>query len=186
MRISCLILTLAILTLPGLALAQDLSPESIRCNLDPSCVKPSKKSPCGNLRCIDLAGVATAKPDTIPQSVTIDLELAFERNSAILQPDARIALDTLCRALKDPSLIGEKFLIAGHTDAKGSRAHNMRLSKLRAEAMRDYLATHCGIARGRLVAEGFGSTQLIDPEHPMSARNRRIQVIKLTAPTPHL
>jgi outer membrane protein OmpA-like peptidoglycan-associated protein len=184
MRIALLISTLAIFAAPALALAQGPSPESIRCSLDPSCQSPGQAPPSQpgiKRRSIDPSvGVAT------PKSNAIDLNVAFEFNSAILQNDARITLDSLGKALSDPSLAGYAFLIGGHTDAKGRPSYNQVLSERRAQAVREYLVTHYSIPESRLTAKGFGSVQLIDPDHPEGERNRRVQIVNMTAaPTAH-
>jgi outer membrane protein OmpA-like peptidoglycan-associated protein len=45
----------------------------------------------------------------------------------------------LGRALSDPRLAGNTFLIAGHSDGRGSADCNVDLSQKRAEAVRLYL-----------------------------------------------
>jgi len=169
MRIALLISALAILAVPMAAQAQDPSPESIRCSLDPTC--HARKS-----RSIDPSGGVVT-----PKQNAVDLNVAFEFNSAVLQNDARITLDNLGKALTDPSLAGYTFLIGGHTDAKGRATYNKVLSERRAEAVREYLVTHYNIPANRLTAKGFGSVQLIDPDHPEGERNRRVQIVNMTA-----
>ncbi|MGO9008231.1 MAG: OmpA family protein [Beijerinckiaceae bacterium] len=181
MRNSLLISVLAILAMPAAALAQVPSPESIRCQLDPACSKPAAPpAPGGKLyRSINpTGGITTATQNAV------DLNVAFEYNSAVLQNDARITLDSLGKALSDPSLAGFTFLVGGHTDAKGSAPYNKVLSQRRAQAVRDYLITHYGISASRLTAQGFGSVQLIDPEHPLDGVNRRVQIVNMTTPAP--
>lgn len=179
MRISYFIAALAILALPVAAIAQETSAESIRCSLDPACPKGAPKPAGGKLyRSIN----PTADVKTTTQNA-IDLNIAFEYNSAVLQNDARITLDSLGKALSDPSLAGYKFLIGGHTDAKGRPSYNKVLSERRAQAVRNYLVTNYHIPASRLTAEGFGSVQLIDPEHPEGERNRRVQIVNMTTPT---
>ena len=181
MRNSFLVSVLAILAMPTAALAQVPSPESIRCQLDPACTKPAAQpAPGGKLyRSINPAGgIATSTKNAV------DLNVAFEYNSAVLQNDARITLDSLGKALSDPSLAGFAFLVGGHTDAKGSAAYNKVLSERRAQAVRDYLVTHFNISASRLTAQGFGSVQLIDPVHPLDGVNRRVQIVNMTATPP--
>ena len=49
-------------------------------------------------------------------------------DSADILPEAKPSLDELGKALTDPKLTGGTFLIAGHTDAKGSDEYNLALS----------------------------------------------------------
>jgi outer membrane protein OmpA-like peptidoglycan-associated protein len=115
-------------------------------------------------------------PDGAP---SIDLDINFEFASAKLTPDARILLDHLGTALTDPALTSARILIAGHTDARGNRAYNLKLSRERARAVADYLVRVHRIETRRLRVDGFGFSQLLDPEHPDSPVNRRVQISNL-------
>jgi len=64
----------------------------------------------------------------------------FAYDSAALLPQASPKLITLGQALSDPELRGSSFLIAGHTDARGSDGYNLELSNARAEAVKRFLA----------------------------------------------
>jgi outer membrane protein OmpA-like peptidoglycan-associated protein len=127
------------------------------------------------------SGTAGGSPDT-EQMPSVDLEVLFEYKSARLAPEAVATLTTLGRALTDARLAGDSFLIAGHTDAKGGADYNLRLSQQRAETVRDFLVREFGIDEKRLVAQGFGQRRLKDPEHPLDAKNRRVQIINFTPP----
>ena len=61
------------------------------------------------------------------KSPNVDVQILFAFNSAEILPEARPSLDELGKALSDPKLTGGTFLIAGHTDAKGSDAYNLAL-----------------------------------------------------------
>jgi outer membrane protein OmpA-like peptidoglycan-associated protein len=113
---------------------------------------------------------------------SVDLEVGFEYNSARISPTAFATLTTLGRALGDPRLAGNSFLIAGHTDGKGGAAYNLQLSQQRAEAVRQFLAQNFAIDAQRLVAKGFGQRHLKDPANPLAAVNRRVQVVNFTRP----
>jgi flagellar motor protein MotB len=58
----------------------------------------------------------------------------------------------------------------------GRLGANMSLSKLRAAAVVDYLASR-GVDRGVLQSEGFGPLRLADPRNPKSAANRRVEIV---------
>jgi outer membrane protein OmpA-like peptidoglycan-associated protein len=66
--------------------------------------------------------------------------------------------------------------VHGHTDAVGSDAANLQLSKARAKSCMDYLVDH-GIARRRLESEGFGESKPIDTNDTAAgrAKNRRVE-----------
>lgn len=112
-------------------------------------------------------------------SASIDLHVNFEYASAKLTPDARIVLDNLAQALVDSALRDSRFRIAGHTDARGSDAYNLTLSKERAKSVASYLMHQHGIDAKRLTIEGFGRSQLLDLANPESAVNRRVQITNL-------
>lgn len=113
------------------------------------------------------------------ESPSIDLAVTFEYASSKLTPDARIVLDNLGRALSDAALRESRFRIAGHTDARGSDAYNLTLSRQRAQSVADYLVRQHRIDERRLSIEGFGRTQLLDPNNPESAVNRLVQITNL-------
>lgn len=110
---------------------------------------------------------------------SIDLEVNFDTGSAVLTPDARLVLDNLGKALGDPALRQVRFMVAGHTDAAGSDAFNDLLSRRRAQAVADYLAREHGVDVARLRIEGYGRSRLLDAGNPLSAINRRVQVVNL-------
>jgi OOP family OmpA-OmpF porin len=66
--------------------------------------------------------------------------------------------------------------IEGHTDSRGSRAYNLRLSQSRADSVRAYLIGK-GISSDRLEAKGYGPDQPIDNNKTAAGRerNRRVE-----------
>lgn len=114
------------------------------------------------------------------QAPSIDLEILFEYKSAEITPPAAAALAPLGRALSDARLAGDAFLIAGHTDGKGSAEYNLALSQKRAESVRQYLIANFGIDGAKLVATGMGSKHLKNPQWPLAAENRRVQIVNLS------
>ena len=114
------------------------------------------------------------------QAPSIDLEIFFEYNSAEITPRAAAALAPLGRALGDARLAGDAFLIAGHSDGKGSADYNLALSQKRAEAVRAFLIANFGIDGARLVATGMGSKHLKNAKQPLAAENRRVQIVNLS------
>ncbi len=101
--------------------------------------------------------------------------LEFETGKAIIRERSKPYLDTLAMLLIDnPSY---KLKISGHTDNQGTMEFNMRLSKARAEAVRDYLVAQ-GVSADRFIVEYFGPLRPIasnaTPEG--RARNRRVEM----------
>lgn len=70
-------------------------------------------------------------------------------------------------------------MIAGNTDAKGSREYNIKLSQLRADAIRDALINPFGISPSRIETVGLGEEQMLNSRNPEAAENRRVQLINI-------
>jgi outer membrane protein OmpA-like peptidoglycan-associated protein len=115
-----------------------------------------------------------AKAGKLPSA---DLEVYFDYNKADITPAARQALGPLGQALIDPKLLGNRFVLIGHTDGKGGDDYNQILSERRAATVKDYLVRTFGIAPERLVSYGRGKSLLKNAAEPFAAENRRVQVI---------
>jgi outer membrane protein OmpA-like peptidoglycan-associated protein len=119
-----------------------------------------------------LAAIARSSP-------SVDLHIPFEHDAATIPPAAVPLLAILGRALSEPEFADTKFLVGGHTDARGSEAHNLQLSERRAAAVSDFLQAEFGIAADRLVAVGFGKSRLKLPRDPYAEANRRVQIVAI-------
>jgi OmpA-OmpF porin, OOP family len=107
------------------------------------------------------------------------VEILFDLNSDIIKPDSYRVLGAMADALHNPVLLGDQFLIVGHTDATGTRELNLELSQKRADAIRNALVGFFKVEPDRLKAFGLGEEQLKDPANPDSAVNRRVQLVNL-------
>jgi len=168
-----LVLAFSLAALPTVAQQGSPSVQEIIQKLQPA---PAGGGERPTLRGIKVEGAPDAPPAAMP---SIDLSVNFEFGSARLTTDARIVLDNLGRALSDPSLLPYRFMVAGHTDAKGPAEVNLRLSDARAHSVTDYLTRVHGIAAARLSAKGYGATQLLYKDDPENALNRRVQITTL-------
>jgi outer membrane protein OmpA-like peptidoglycan-associated protein len=108
----------------------------------------------------------------------IDLNIPFEFNSSELQAQAAAQLKQLQSALTSEPLSRDRFMVAGHTDAKGSPQYNQQLSVRRAEAVKRYLVAN-GVDADRLEAVGYGAEHLALPDHPEDPANRRVEIRNL-------
>jgi len=113
----------------------------------------------------------------------VDVQILFAFDSAEIRPEARPSLDELGKALSDSKLGNASFLIAGHTDAKGSDGYNLALSQRRAEAVKAFLVETYGVDGARLAVIGFGEEQLKNPDEPFADENRRVQIVNTGAAT---
>ena len=93
-----------------------------------------------------------------------------------IRADASPELDKIVVILKDnPTL---KLELSSHTDIRAADAYNIRLSQNRAKSAVDYIVSQ-GVTSDRLVAKGYGETQLVvknaktEEEHQ---RNRRTEI----------
>jgi outer membrane protein OmpA-like peptidoglycan-associated protein len=111
----------------------------------------------------------------IPQPKSIDLVIQFDLDSAKLKEPSKPLLDSLVEAMKNERLASIKFKIEGHTDAQGSEQHNLKLSQSRADSVMAYLTSQ-GVDKERLAGEGKGFSELLLPEKPKAAENRRVKI----------
>jgi len=125
------------------------------------------------------AAPASPAPATAPEPApSLSLAIQFEPNSAQVRPESGVLLGDLMAAMIAPELKDSRFVIEGHTDARGNAAANRRLSQARAEQVRQYLIL-LGVHASRLQAVGKGSSEPANPANPMAAENRRVRVVTL-------
>jgi outer membrane protein OmpA-like peptidoglycan-associated protein len=120
-----------------------------------------------------IAALAAARP-------SIDIEINFDFRSAKISRTATTAVDTLGKALSNPDLKGSTFVLAGHTDGKGSSSYNQELSEKRVDTVKHYLVTHFKLPSASLVAVGYGKTKLKNESDPFGRENRRVQVVNMS------
>ena len=109
---------------------------------------------------------------------SLSLAIQFDLNSARVRPESGAMLGNLVAALLSPDLKSNRFVIEGHTDARGVAASNLRLSQQRADEVRLYLVA-LGVHPARLKAVGKGSSEPANLKDPLAADNRRVRVVTL-------
>lgn len=122
----------------------------------------------------DLAG---AKVERVGEGikVTFDSGILFDVDKATLKPASMENLKKLATILqKYPDT---NILLEGHTDNTGSDEHNLELSRLRAQAVANYLAT-LQVSSTRFSIMGYGETQPIAANESVEGRqaNRRVDL----------
>lgn len=84
----------------------------------------------------------------------------YDYNSDEIRADAALELDKVIALLKDnPVLLIE---LGSHTDSRGQKRDNRKLSQARADAAVEYIAKNGGIEYERLSAKGYGESQLVN------------------------
>ncbi|MBZ5702608.1 MAG: OmpA family protein [Acidobacteriia bacterium] len=106
--------------------------------------------------------------------------IQFATAKAALQPESENVLSEVLALLKKNS--DWKLRVEGHTDNVGAKEMNLKLSEQRAAAVVAWLVKH-GIAEFRLTSQGFGDSQPAadNGTEEGRARNRRVELVKLTA-----
>lgn len=172
---TAIITTLVLIADPfsSLALGQTPNVEEIVRQL-----KPAETPQRGRSQGLRMRGVAVEQDtsQSASEERSIDLTVNFLVNSSRLTTDALIVLEVLGRALNAPELRDLRFEIGGHTDASGNPDANLRLSRARAESVKEYLSREHGISPERLVAQGFGDQRPKDAANPRNPINRRVQI----------
>jgi len=103
-------------------------------------------------------------------------DVLFDTAKSTLKPGANSVMDRLSTFMsKNPDT---KVMIEGHTDSRGSDEYNQELSKRRAEAVRDALASR-GIQPDRVVAVGKGKGFPVASNDEAAGRqqNRRVEIV---------
>jgi outer membrane protein OmpA-like peptidoglycan-associated protein len=102
----------------------------------------------------------------------------FDTDSDCLKPESAPVIQSIAAGLStNPNL---RLLIEGHTDSVGNAAHNMDLSKRRADAVKAVLVAQFKVDPERLSTAGLGSTKPIDSNDTPQGRsqNRRVELVK--------
>ena len=115
---------------------------------------------------------AEIKGEKIELKETVD----FKTGSAELLHSSDALLDEVVQIMKEHAEI-TKIRIEGHTDSKGVKAHNQKLSQERAVSVKDYLAAH-GVDAGRMTTKGYGQDRPLadNGTEQGRAQNRRVEI----------
>ena len=126
--------------------------------------------------------IATGLPDTrhklIEEGKFSTNGILFDAQSAVIRPGSYGVMKEIALVLKENPSIHIKVI--GHTSSDGDDAANLELSKKRAAAVKDLLASEWQIETGRIDIEGKGETEPIADNKTKEGRaqNRRVEFIK--------
>lgn len=133
---------------------------------------PNEAGPEATNGCPQKFSLITVTKDRIEIKQTI----FFQTARAVIQPRSFALLEEVAAAIRSrPSM---KVRIEGHTDSRGKRETNLRLSQQRADAVRAHLVG-LGVAPERLESRGFGPEQPIETNKTAAGRdrNRRVEFV---------
>ncbi len=101
--------------------------------------------------------------------------ILFDFDRYELKIEAKTRLDDFTAS--DWKSNGKNIQISGHTDGRGSRNYNLKLSLRRAKSVYNYLLAK-GISSDNMIIQGYGDTKLADKANNESAHgtNRRVQL----------
>ena len=116
-----------------------------------------------------------AKVDDATRKIDILEKVYFATGKAVIRDRSFPLLDEIARILKSRKDIA-RIQVSGYTDSLGSDATNLRLSRRRAEAVREGLIAR-GVAGDRVVAKGFGEASPLADNRTEAGReqNRRVE-----------
>ena len=103
----------------------------------------------------------------------------FDTDQTFVKPESATTLTEVSSLMKaDKSL---RIEVSGHTDNSGTKAHNLDLSKGRADAVVAALVGQYQVEANRLVAQGYGDTRPVAPNDTPAnmAKNRRVELRKI-------
>jgi outer membrane protein OmpA-like peptidoglycan-associated protein len=101
----------------------------------------------------------------------------FDTDQATIKPESRAALHEIAKLLQqEPNLA---LHVVGHTDNIGTLAHNLDLSRRRADAVKVALTSEFGIAVGRLTSNGVACLAPLAANSTEEGRanNRRVELV---------
>lgn len=127
-----------------------------------------------------LKDLGARRTDTEIQ-IQLDSDVLFDFDKADLRPEALPSLQKVVTVMQ--SYAAYHCTIDGHTDGKGEKHYNQKLSERRADSVRIWLVAH-GVSNS-ITARGFGDTKPVaanrkpngadDPEGRQ--KNRRVEIV---------
>lgn len=101
--------------------------------------------------------------------------LIFHQRSAVISPESYPELNTVADMLhSNPNMV---IQLEGHTDTRGDKNLNLKLSEDRVESVKNYLVRR-GVSKSRIKLKAYGGSQPLSMENTEEAHklNRRVEV----------
>ena len=105
-------------------------------------------------------------------------DIHFDSGKSTIKSESSKALKIIAKYLNSHK--NKKYIIVGHTDNKGSFEFNLKLSKKRAEAVKNELVSKYSVKASQLITYGVGQTAPIATNSTKEgkAKNRRVEIVK--------
>ncbi|MBI3178715.1 MAG: OmpA family protein [Deltaproteobacteria bacterium] len=134
-------------------------------------------------KCPDVAGTAERQGCSdqrvvvTKQKIAISERVFFETGQERIMKESLSLLDEVAQILKQNPQV-KRVRIEGHSDNVGDAAENLRLSGVRAAAVKKYLVGK-GVAAKRLESQGFGDVRPLgdNATEEGRAQNRRVEFV---------
>jgi len=113
--------------------------------------------------------------------IELNSDVLFDFDKADLRPEAQLSLQKVVTVMQ--SYAAYPCTISGHTDGKGEKQYNQKLSERRANSVKTWLVAHG--ASNSIATRGFGDTKPVAPnKKPNGAddpvgrqKNRRVEIV---------
>jgi len=125
-------------------------------------------------------GPAKTMPDGIVEDKPrVGALIQFDFDSSAVSSESEALLKEFGASFQQ-DLPEAVFVIEGHADSKGTDEYNMRLSRRRAEAVRQFLTDVFQIDRSRLIIRAYGERRPIATNDTEGGRslNRRVEFVR--------
>jgi OmpA-OmpF porin, OOP family len=126
------------------------------------------------LKDIELTAGGNGSRHAIGHVMRLD-NLIFQVGKAKVSPESYSELDLVVSMMKEsPKMV---IQLEGHTDYQGDPKENMKLSQMRVDAVKSYLASK-GITKNRIKTKAFGGTLPLSRDNTPEAHrlNRRVEL----------
>ena len=164
---------------------------------DSPAVQAAARAALPHAKVLDIVGITTgiqsllqdlgAKVTAQEVKIELNADVLFDFDKYSLRPEASESLKKVGQIVQ--SSPNAPLLIEGHTDGKGTHAHNMKLSDDRAASVKNWLVQNAGVQASRITTKGWGETKPVTPntnpdgsDNPAGRqKNRRVELTLRTS-----
>lgn len=118
------------------------------------------------------------KIEILKENLSIRREINFQTDKDVILPESFGELDSAAEIILQYQEYIDSITIEGHTDSRGSDAHNQDLSERRAASVKRYLVEK-GVPAEKLKSVGYGESRLkvVEVDAETLRINRRVEFI---------